>query len=79
LTNQKKRILEKLKIRLDYEQNHDFYSCHTSGCGRFSFGEAIEHVFRCAKCGKSLTHSDNKRIVEFLSKKTEQLKNELKK
>jgi len=77
LTNQKRRILEKLEIRLDYEKSHDFYSCYTPGCGRFPFEEAMEHVFRCPKCGKPLTHSDNKRIVEFLSKRTEQLRNEL--
>jgi len=77
LTNQKKRILEKLETRLKYEENHKFYSCYTSGCSRLSFEEAIEHVFRCPKCGALLTHSDNKKIVEFLSKKTRQLKNEL--
>jgi transcription initiation factor TFIIE subunit alpha len=77
LTNQKNHILEKLEIRLDYEKNHDFYSCYTSGCRCLSFEEGIEQVFRCPKCGKPLMHFDNKRIVEFLSKKTEQLKNEL--
>jgi len=78
LTNQKKHVLEKLEIRLDYEKNHTFYSCYTLGCRRLPFEEAIEHVFRCPKCGKPLAHFDNKKIVEFLSEKTEQLKNELK-
>jgi transcription initiation factor TFIIE subunit alpha len=77
LTNQKKRILEKLETRLDYEKNHDFYSCCTPGCRRLPFEEAIEHIFRCPKCGKPLTHLDNKKTVEFLSKKTKQLNNEL--
>jgi transcription initiation factor TFIIE subunit alpha len=77
LTNQKKHILEKLETRLDYEKNHDFYSCYTLGCRRLPFEEAINHVFRCPKCGKPLAHFDNKKIVEFLSEKTKQLRNEL--
>ncbi|MCW4020769.1 MAG: transcription factor [Candidatus Bathyarchaeota archaeon] len=77
LTNQKKRILKKLETRLDCEKNHAFYSCYTHGCRRLPFEEAIEHVFRCPKCGKPLTHFDNKKMVEFLVKKTRQLKNEL--
>lgn len=77
LTNQKKRVLEKLEIRLSYEENHDFFSCFTLGCRRFPFEEALEYVFRCPKCSRPLMHFDNKKIVEFLSKKTEQLKNEL--
>ena len=77
LTNQKKHILEKLEVRLDYEKNHDFYYCHTPGCRRFTFEEATEYVFRCPKCDKPLMHVDNKKIIEFLSKKVEQLRNEL--
>ena len=32
IINQKKRVLEKLKIRLEYEKSHDFYYCFTPGC-----------------------------------------------
>ncbi len=77
LTNQKKHILEKLETRLDYEKNHDFYYCHSSGCNRLTFEEATENMFRCPKCDKPLTHFDNERIIEFLSKKVEQLRSEL--
>jgi len=77
LTNQKKHILAKLEIRLDYEKNHDFYYCHSSGCNRLTFEEATEYVFRCPKCDKPLTHFNNERIIEFLSKKVEQLRSEL--
>jgi transcription initiation factor TFIIE subunit alpha len=77
LTNQKKRILAKLEKRLNYETSHDFYSCYTLGCRQLPFEEAIEHVFRCPKCCKPLTHFDNKKVVDFLLKKTKQLKKEL--
>jgi transcription initiation factor TFIIE subunit alpha len=77
VTNQKKRILEKLETRLDYEENHDFYYCYTPGCVRLPFEEATEYVFRCPKCDKRLTHFDNEKIVEFLSRKVGQLRSEL--
>jgi len=77
IMNQKKHILEKLETRLEYEKNHDFYCCPTPGCRRFPFEEATEHVFRCPKCDKPLMHFDNTKIIEFLSKKIEQLRSEL--
>jgi len=77
IINQKKHILEKLEARLDYEKTHDFYYCYTLGCRRLPFEEATEYVFRCPKCDKPLAHFDNKRIIEILSKKIEQLRSEL--
>lgn len=77
ISNQKKRILEKLETRLEYERNHDFYYCNTPGCKPTPFGEAAENIFRCPKCGKPLMHFDNAKIIEFLSKKVEKLRNEL--
>jgi len=77
LTNQKRHILEKLQARLEYEKNHDFYYCYSAGCGRLPFEVATEYVFRCPKCDKPLMHFDNGKIVEFLSKKVDQLRSEL--
>jgi len=78
LINQKKRILEKLEERLNYEKSHDFYYCGTPGHRRVPFEEATEYIFRCPECNKPLMHFDNSKIIEFLSKKIEQLRNELK-
>jgi len=78
LINQKKRILEKLEERLNYEESHDFYYCGTPGHRRIPFEEATEYIFRCPECDKPLMHFDNSKIIEFLSKKIEQLRNELK-
>ena len=77
LTNQKRRILNKLETRLNYEQTHDFFFCQNPGCKRFPFEEATEFVFRCPKCNKALTHFENREIIEFLSEKGKQLKSEL--
>jgi len=77
ILSQKRRVLEKLDIRLEYEKNHDFYYCHTPGCQRIPFEEAIELIFRCPTCGKPLMHSDNEKILESLTKKVEILRKEL--
>ncbi|MEM2974838.1 MAG: transcription factor [Candidatus Bathyarchaeia archaeon] len=77
IINQKRRVLEKLEMRLNYEKNHDFYYCGTPGCRRIPFEEAMELVFKCPTCNKPLTHYDNSKIVEILAQKVEQLRKEL--
>ncbi len=77
ILSQKRRVLEKLNVRLDYEVNHDFYFCNTVGCRRVTFEEAVEAVFHCGVCGKPLAHSDNERMIFNLEGKVEQLRKEL--
>lgn len=75
--NQKRKILDKLEARLEYEKNHDFYYCYTPGCKRVPFEDAMELVFRCPICDKPMRHFDNGKIIDFLSKKVEELRKEL--
>jgi transcription initiation factor TFIIE subunit alpha len=77
ILSQKRRVLEKLNVRLEYEANHDFYFCNTPGCRRVTFEEAVEAVFHCGACGKPLAHSDNKQMILSLEGKVEQLRKEL--
>jgi transcription initiation factor TFIIE subunit alpha len=77
ILNQKRRVLEKLEARLEYEKNHDFYYCNTPQCRRLPFEEAMDHVFRCSTCSKPMMHFDNTQLVETLNKKIEELRKEL--
>lgn len=77
ILNQKRRVLEKLVIRLEYEKNHDFYYCGTPGCPRIPFEDAIELVFRCPNCNRPVMHFDNNGFVDTLSQKVELLRKEL--
>jgi len=77
ILSQKRRVLEKLNVRLEYEKNHDFFYCGTPGCRRFPFEETVELVFRCPTCGKPLMHFDNGKIVSALTRRVEQLRKEL--
>lgn len=77
ILNQKRRVLEKLEARLEYEKNHDFYYCYTQGCRRIPFEEAVELVFRCPTCNKPLEHFENDQIIKALTGKVKQLRKEL--
>jgi transcription initiation factor TFIIE subunit alpha len=77
ILNQKRRVIEKLQTRLDYEKGHDFYHCGTPSCRRMTFEEAMELLFQCPTCGKQLNHFENRDIVESLGKKIEELRKEL--
>jgi transcription initiation factor TFIIE subunit alpha len=77
ILSQKRRVFDKLNVRLEYEKNHDFYYCSTPGCVRVPFEEAVELVFQCSICGKPMSHCGNEYLVEKLSEKVEQLRQEL--
>jgi transcription initiation factor TFIIE subunit alpha len=77
ILNQKRRVLEKLEVRLRYEQAHDFYYCFTEGCKRIPFEDAMELVFRCPTCSKLLMHFDNTELMETLAQQVKQLRKEL--
>ncbi|MEM3736810.1 MAG: transcription factor [Candidatus Bathyarchaeia archaeon] len=74
---QKRRILDKLNARLEYEKSHDFYYCKSNDCQRLTFEEAMESIFRCPKCGRNLEHFDNTKILETLTKTINMLKEEI--
>ena len=77
ILSQKRRVLEKLNVRLEYEKNHDFYYCGSPECKRVPFEEAVELVFHCATCGKPLIHSANEKMIIKLSEKVVLLRKEL--
>ena len=78
IRSRKRRVLEKLKQKLDYERNHSFFVCKKCGDVRVTFEEAMESSFRCSKCGGQLESSDNAPVVEFLERRIKQIEDELK-
>ena len=77
ILSQKRRVLEKLNVRLDYEKNHDFYYCGSPECKRVPFEDAVELVFHCSSCTKPLVHFANERMTSKLSEKVDTLRKEL--
>ena len=77
IRSRKKRTLDKLKQRLDFERNHTFFVCKTDVEIRVTFEEAMESSFKCGKCGNQLDSSENADMVSILESKIEKLEAEL--
>jgi transcription initiation factor TFIIE subunit alpha len=77
IRSRKKRTLDKLKQRLDYERNHKFFVCKTDGEIRVTFEEGMESSFKCGKCGNQLESIENAQEVTILENKIERLEAEL--
>lgn len=75
IKNMKKRVLGILKMRLEYEENNDFYYCGTQECDKHTFEEAMERVFRCPVCGKPLQHHDNSDVIRSLKDRIAKIEN----
>jgi transcription initiation factor TFIIE subunit alpha len=77
IRSRKKRALDKLKTRLEFERGHSFFTCKKDSDVRVTFEEAMESSFKCAKCGNQLESSDNADMVAVLEQRIEQLELEL--
>jgi len=77
IENQKKKILDRLQKRLDYENSSDFYHCGNEDCSRETFEQALELFFKCPSCGKVLNLKKNEKIKKNFTKKIDQIKSDL--
>jgi transcription initiation factor TFIIE subunit alpha len=76
IENQKRKALERLKYRLNYEESHEFYSCDTPTCRKLTFEEAMEAFFKCPTCGRNLNLVDNSEVKKALLWKISQMEQE---
>lgn len=77
IRNRKRRTLEKLRARYNFERIHEFFVCPKCSNVRLTFEEAMESTFRCIQCGEQLRSVKNDKIVQFLQTKIKQLEEEL--
>lgn len=77
LNNKKRKILQRLKERLNYEETRSFYYCGTSTCRKRTFEESMELFFKCPECGNPLQPYDNSELIKALKWKIGQLEEEL--
>jgi len=77
LLKMKKAVLSKLKQRLEYEYNNEFYKCPEDG-SRYTFSEAFNQEFKCPKCGAILQREDNSEIIKELNNVVKRLEEEIK-
>ena len=65
ITNQKKKIVERLEQRLEYENSSQFYHCGNNDCPRVTFENALEEFFKCPLCGGILNLKKNEGRKNF--------------
>ena len=75
---QKKKVLDRLHQRLDYENASDFYHCGNNDCSRVTFEDALDLFFKCPSCGKVLNLKKNDKIRKLFLKKIDIMKKDLK-
>ncbi len=79
INTQKKKSMDRLRQRLEFEEHHEFYSCGKPECKKLTFEESIEVFFKCPECTQTLNLIDNSQIKEALIWKLQQMKDEDKK
>lgn len=72
LNGKKKKILTKLKDRLQYETANMFFICPTCGV-RYTFEDAVETNFHCPTCVGKLDSVNNQDIICVLKVKIQEL------
>lgn len=77
IDNQKKKVLDRLQKRLEYEESSEFYHCGNKDCPRVKFDSAVELFFKCTICKGPLNMVDNGRVKDALRFKIEQITAEM--
>lgn len=75
LLDKKKLVEQKLRERLEFEENNYFFVCEECEDSnlKFNFEDAFEMNFRCPNCGGTLTAQENEEIINFLKEKIARL------
>jgi transcription initiation factor TFIIE subunit alpha len=76
LNAKKRRILSKLKERLEYESGNMFFFCPTDNA-RYIFDEAMETNFQCPVCGGKLDSIQNRDLISTLQRKIDDIEHNL--
>lgn len=67
LEERRRRALEILRKRLEYEESNTFFYCPVCRF-KYSFDEVVDYMFRCPNCSADLEAIDNGVIVEKLKR-----------
>ena len=75
--SRKKKALETLRTRLEFEKGHSFFMCKGCLTIRVTFEEAMESAFRCSGCNGQLISEDNGKIIQVLEDSARKLESDL--
>ena len=77
IEGQKKKIVERLQQRLDYENSSDFYHCGNEDFDRVTFEDALEVFFKCPTCGKVLNLKKNDKVKKAMGYKIDNIRKDM--
>jgi len=80
LLARKKAVLEKLKRRLEYERNNEFYYCRnprTGGINKYTLDEAFAYNFECPETEEPMEPFDNSEHIRILEEYIRALEEEI--
>lgn len=77
IDTQKRKALDRLQKRLDFEESHEFYSCGKPECQKYTFEQSIEIFFKCPDCQETLNLIDNSHLKEAFKWKLQQMTDEM--
>ncbi len=72
LEEEMEMVLEKLKVREQFEEENDFYRCGQCGL-LLTFNQSMDVDFCCPDCGSSMNHFDNDILLTALRRRREAL------
>src|SRR2546427_7024764 len=64
--SRKKKPLETLRTRLEFEKGHSFFMCKECLNVRVTFEDAMESAFRCSGCNGQMVSDDNRKTIQLL-------------
>jgi transcription initiation factor TFIIE subunit alpha len=76
IMERKKKVLEDLSNKLEYEVNTVFFAC-TNDRFRIPYDIASERSFRCPQCEGALEFTNNQVVVERLESEIQRLQDEI--
>ncbi len=75
--SRKKKALETLRTRLEFEKGHSFFMCKECLNVRVTFEDAMESAFRCSGCNGQMVSDDNRKTIQLLEDLSRKLESEL--
>ncbi len=76
LTSRKRRVLEELLDRSEYERSNVFFTCKNDD-SKVPFDIASENDFKCPQCSSIMDYVDNTRVVIELEREIKRLKRQI--
>ena len=68
--------VSQLEQKLDYEKEHEFFSCKKA-CDSLAFEIAAEYHFKCPTCGHTMDRIDNEKRVKGIKRHIKRIKTEI--